>query len=54
MPKKNWKSHEILFRTVDGGPFDVVIASNVLFKEGIFEFHEAALLFVHREASTGE
>ena len=51
---KNRKSHETLLRVVEDGPFDLVIGSELLFKEGIFEFHEAALLFFHRKARTGE
>ena len=40
---KSRKSHETLFRIVDDGPFDVVIGSDLLFKEGIFAVREAVL-----------
>lgn len=51
---KHRKTRKGLFRIVDDGPFDVVIGSLTLFREDIYIFNEAALLFFHRKAKDGE
>ena len=46
---KNRFSRKGLFRIVENGPFDLIIGSTVLFKEGIYTFDEAARLFFGRK-----
>ena len=53
VPKNRW-SREALFRIVENGPFDVIIGSTLLFKEGINTFDEAAILFFGRKPGFGE
>ena len=52
-PKNNF-TRKGLFRVVKNAPFGVIIGSTVLFKEGIYTFDEATLLFFGRKPDFGE
>lgn len=41
---KSYRTREGYFLVSESGPFDVVIGSDFLFSQGVFTFHEAALL----------